>query len=77
MCINVRAGVFGELIPSEEQQWQMRATATEPYGGHNEACLQISHREKHSNLLNLPVFAVAEAELMPVYCDKSILLHWS
>lgn len=55
----------------------MRATVTEPYAGHNEACLQISHRKKHDNLLNLPVFAVAEAELMPVYCDKTFLQHWS
>lgn len=67
--------VFGERIPTEVPQWQMSTTTKEPYGGHNEACLHISHREKHSNLLNLAMFAIAWAELQPVHCDTSFLQH--
>lgn len=91
LCPGSSGFVFGEWIPIELLQWQMCMKMTEPYGGHNEACLQISQREKHTNLLNLAMFTIAWAELQPspsvlwaaywhiatYYCAAQVHIHLS
>lgn len=56
----------GVWRPLEVPQEQMCMTMKEPYGGHNEACLEDLHREKQSNLLNVTVFAISWDELFIV-----------